>query len=649
MRRLALALFLGLAPSPVYAQSVTLDVCNIGTVDIDVFVSQAGSVSSSAIKPSTCAPVAKSVDGGMEPAHLGIAFADARGQWGAARRFADVPSMGVKPLPLATRLAMSARGEPTPSPVEILSAASATATVRRGAASVALPMGLRFEPRLPECRNVATGDALTTTTGRTQTTLVGRTTVCEDLVYTLRVLPYADSREASLGTLPTGGFFSDGALGATIINPRVQVDWAEEAAERKTRESPQPIVWTDLLASFRRALNRDKLSSGEQFTMPGFITVRGTVSAVEIRQTPVLRGPDRNATIPVAEINFRESPPATGPRPYPDFNVCTTRLDILQEVFGADYRTSMIGKVIEVHGRPRGDCWAQIGEIEILLARQVRQVPSVQFAAGTRVWVPPPVYVPPPRPAPTAAEVAANDAGFVNSAANIAYSLVESRARTRLIAACGAEHERAITANPGNRVAIDNQYAACRGAVNTNARAEAVRGQQCARDIVGADLEGFKRDQEGTWQKVYDCTAASTPTPAPAAVVPRPVTPAPAVALPTPGSRLAVTPAARAGALPISSITAQWVGRSVVATGTVARVEAIRGVHHVYFEGAGEKYVLCIRAEMPGMQHPSELVGKTLELSVRVAPECMDRRVTIGATELRQPTQLRVVDGSLAR
>ena len=35
------------------------------------------------------------------------------------------------------------------------------------------------------------------------------------------------------------------------------------------------------------------------------------------------------------------------------------------------------------------------------------------------------------------------------------------------------------------------------------------------------------------------------------------VTPAPAVAIPTPGSRLTVTPTARAGALPIASITAQ--------------------------------------------------------------------------------------------
>ena len=81
MRRFVVALLsaLVLAPLPLHAQSVTLDVCDTGTVDIDVFVSRAGSVSSSHIRPSTCAAVARSVGGGMETAYLGIAFADSRG------------------------------------------------------------------------------------------------------------------------------------------------------------------------------------------------------------------------------------------------------------------------------------------------------------------------------------------------------------------------------------------------------------------------------------------------------------------------------------------------------------------------------------------------------------------------------------------
>ena len=94
-------------------------------------------------------------------------------------------------------------------------------------------------------------------------------------------------------------------------------------------------------AGTQRAESGERLRSGEPFTLPRYITVRGTVSAVEIRQHPV----DANTNIPVAEINLRESPVAAG-RPYPEFNVCTDRLDILQDVFGADFRTGMIGRTM---------------------------------------------------------------------------------------------------------------------------------------------------------------------------------------------------------------------------------------------------------------------------------------------------------------
>ena len=44
---------------PVYAQSVFLQVCNAGKVDIDVFVSRAGKVSSSHVGSADCATVAE--------------------------------------------------------------------------------------------------------------------------------------------------------------------------------------------------------------------------------------------------------------------------------------------------------------------------------------------------------------------------------------------------------------------------------------------------------------------------------------------------------------------------------------------------------------------------------------------------------------
>ena len=173
MRRLLFALLFGLVPLPLHAQSVTLSVCNVGKVDIDVFVS----LSNSHIRPATCAVVAKSA-GAMEPAYVGLAFADSRGQWGAARRFDGVPYMGVKGLPLVTRLATTFGGEKVPPPANVLTQATRTETVRRGNANVSLPMQLLLQPRFPECRNVSTGGGATL--GNTR--VIERTTGLPDVL-----------------------------------------------------------------------------------------------------------------------------------------------------------------------------------------------------------------------------------------------------------------------------------------------------------------------------------------------------------------------------------------------------------------------------------------------------------------------------------
>jgi hypothetical protein len=382
MRRLVLALLCGfiLLPLPVHAQgSVTLTVCNTGTVDIDVFVSATGTH----IRPATCVDVAKAA-GATQPTYVGLAFTDSRGQWGVARRFDGVPYMGGS---------------------NVLSRATRSQSVQRGNASVSLPLQLLFQPRVPAC--VGTG---TTIPDELRRLYVGRT-VCEDLGYTLNVEAYPDTREIRLASPPVSGAMSTD--GAFRISAKTDVNWAEEEAARKAREAPAPVDWSDLSSVLSRMAGRERLSSGEPLRLPNYVVIRGTVSGVEIRQQPVSssfrswRPPppqpfDATATIPVAEINFRESPLAAG-RPYPEFNVCTEQLDILTEQFGADFRSGMIGKVIEVRGianLPGTVCWGQLGEIQLFLARQVRQVPSVQFAVGTRVWAPPPVSAPPARPAP---------------------------------------------------------------------------------------------------------------------------------------------------------------------------------------------------------------------------------------------------------
>ena len=98
MRRLVFALLSGLVfiPFPLHAQSVTLNICNTGQVELDAIFSGAGQVLDSRIRPRTCAAVAKSEGGGMEPGYLGLAFTDSQGQYGAARRFAGFPTRGVR-------------------------------------------------------------------------------------------------------------------------------------------------------------------------------------------------------------------------------------------------------------------------------------------------------------------------------------------------------------------------------------------------------------------------------------------------------------------------------------------------------------------------------------------------------------------------
>ena len=93
VRGVVLLLGLATVSLPVHAQDVDLRVCNAGTVDVDVFVSRAGKISSTHIGAADCATVAESA-GAMGPAYVGLALVDSRGQWGAARRLDVLPDLG---------------------------------------------------------------------------------------------------------------------------------------------------------------------------------------------------------------------------------------------------------------------------------------------------------------------------------------------------------------------------------------------------------------------------------------------------------------------------------------------------------------------------------------------------------------------------
>jgi hypothetical protein len=87
----------------------------------------------------------------------------------------------------------------------------------------------------------------------------------------------------------------------------------------------------------------------------------------------------------------------------------------------------------------------------------------------------------------------------------------------------------------------------------------------------------------------------------------------------------------------------------VIATGTVERVETVRGFEHLYFQGAGGKFVVCFAQGFGGVKNASELIGKTIEVSARIdSPAgCSDQRVeVVGATEIRQVNQLRLIGGA---
>ena len=382
---------------PVYAQSVYLQVCNAGKVDIDVFVSRAGNVSSSHVGSADCASVAESA-GAMGTAYVGLALVDARGQWGAARRLDLLPALGSG----------------------VLSRANQNVTVRHGNTNASLPMQLLFRPDVPTCRVHQTTSAaaslpLNATSAQRNAAAAADLnrppgeTVCDTLDYTLNVEAYAETgeitfrqecdpcakkaeakltpeeraakqRQEAAANQVIETLSGLGPMG-TVFRSAVQRERQASDEERKARESrlspTQRMDWSDLLT----ALRKKPQSVGIWAVIPRNIVIRGTVSSIEVSKDTF------ELNVQWVDVAFRESPVTdVGPnrRPYSEFNVCASNPDIFEDLFGADFRTSMIGKTIEVEGESQGAyCRGLRGSIRITLARQVRPVQSAQFEPGT--------------------------------------------------------------------------------------------------------------------------------------------------------------------------------------------------------------------------------------------------------------------------
>jgi hypothetical protein len=312
---------------PLHAQqpSVSINVCNAGKVDIDVFLSQLGKVSSSHIGSADCATVAHTV-GSMPPTYVGFAFADSQGQWGAVRRLELLPDLGLG----------------------ILDRANENVSVRHGNSNVSLPMQMLVKPRTPGCSTTTSESpsamsqlgigATPAQVARARAMDVGRspqgpttTTMCDTFVYALNVLTYPDSHEIRFNkfcdlcdkkkeaqltpeqraaeeqrvaavnstalSLASMGGIGGAVMGAALNQADQQAKEQEREREKEKRQDQfQRIGWNDIPQFVNRA-----------FRSPGLpdknIVIQGTIAGFKL--------PLPGASVPWTEAYFKESPDKT--------------------------------------------------------------------------------------------------------------------------------------------------------------------------------------------------------------------------------------------------------------------------------------------------------------------------------------------------
>lgn len=125
---------LAFLPSPLHAQTATVSfrVCNAGKTAVDIVVAQSAQGSTVHIAYADCATIAGS-EGAMAERYVAIAFVDAHGQWGAAKRLDLMPEWASGVLD------------------DFIDRNAHTAAVRHGASTVTLPTELLLHPPTPQC------------------------------------------------------------------------------------------------------------------------------------------------------------------------------------------------------------------------------------------------------------------------------------------------------------------------------------------------------------------------------------------------------------------------------------------------------------------------------------------------------------------
>jgi hypothetical protein len=350
-----------------------LDICNAGKADIDAAIDKQGRTTMFHVPSAQCAHVYEDRDG---PVSVGFAFADARGQWQPARRVAWNA--------LSSELWSQGSGK--------------NMSVRRGDANVVVPAQMLFHPPKAMC--------YTRTNYETQydprhpydaryarQVVSGTTTECDSNDYDLNAIAYPETHEvafekkcylcpptsspaeqarsreeihrttAAMSKIsPQAGGFMAGIVGALQT----------KAVQESTEGAPEYrlMSWDEL----RRVPARPP-GGGRPSEMPRYFAMRGTVSRVEVRPVPS----GINEPGPWVNVYFRESAEQTTGglgTSYGAFNVCTFGTDIFESMFGPDYRTRMIGQVLEVQGEYGHGCMGWKGSIRISLAHQVRRIAS---------------------------------------------------------------------------------------------------------------------------------------------------------------------------------------------------------------------------------------------------------------------------------
>jgi hypothetical protein len=343
------------------AKDFVLAVCNGGKIAFDAFAAVNTPPALVNVAPDACQEIY--TGGKDDPAYVGFAFQDAKGQWGAPRRYDFMPSL----------------------PKGVLARANQNASVRRGNQTVttAAQFTFRSEPRICTTSEVLV-DPFNPRGGKTFNT------TCSHYYYEIIAAAYADTHELSILTdcercptkaptpqeadaLVAANDFINvattraGRQGASparigeLVN-RVVRDMSDTTPRPRPDLTPHLQNWPDFFV----ALGAAGASSGMPPGVPRVITVRGTVSKIE-EGAP-------NASEHWIDIFFKEAPDGR-------FDACSLGPEILSEVYGPNFRTALIGQVIEVEGDIQHYCKGFKGSVRLSLAHQARRSDATQLAA----------------------------------------------------------------------------------------------------------------------------------------------------------------------------------------------------------------------------------------------------------------------------